>query len=408
MSTTIRINADRLNKRIEEMAQFGRLTSGGVKRLTLTPEDKAARNLLAQWMKELGLEIAIDEIGNMFGILKGKNTGRCIGIGSHLDSVPTGGRYDGPVGVLGALEVAQTLIENNIILDSTLVVANYTNEEGVRFFPDMMGSLAHANPGEVKTYLSAKDNNGTTVAEALTTIGYNGSMKCGTIRYDQFIEIHIEQGPVLEDQKIDIGVVHGVQAIHWLKLTLKGKSAHAGTTPLNARKDAFYALSKLSCFARDLCRAIDNQLITIGSIDVKPNAINVVPEEVIATLDMRNLSDTNLHRAIAEVENFISTDESFTHIKVDKEVLVDVPAVSFDKGVINAISESCKQLGYSSHKMHSGAGHDAQILATRYPAAMIFIPSKNGVSHAVDEYSSPEDVEKGANVMLHTVLQLDQ
>lgn len=217
---SIRINSKRLNERIQKMAQFGALPSGGVKRLTLSPEDKAARDLFRQWMEELGLEIAIDEIGNTFGILKGKNIDRCIGIGSHLDSVPTGGRYDGPVGALGALEVAQTLIENNINLNSTLVVTNYTNEEGVRFFPDMMGSLAHANPGEVKKYLTAKDKNGITVNDALKEIGYNGGMKCGTIQYDHFIEIHIEQGPILEEKKIDIGIVQGVQAIHWLKLTL--------------------------------------------------------------------------------------------------------------------------------------------------------------------------------------------
>ncbi|MCB0493667.1 MAG: M20 family metallo-hydrolase [Cyclobacteriaceae bacterium] len=403
-----KINSTRLNKRIEEMAQFGALTSGGVKRLTLAPEDKAARDLFRQWMEELGLEIAIDEIGNMFGILKGKNEDQCIGIGSHLDSVPTGGRYDGPVGVLGALEVTQTLIENNIKLNSTLVVANYTNEEGVRFFPDMMGSLAHANPNEVSNYLKTEDKNGITVDNALKEIGYKGKMKCGTINYNHFIEIHIEQGPILEEKKIDIGIVQGVQAIHWLKLTLLGKSAHAGTTPLSARKDTFYALSKLSCFARELCNEIDNQLITIGSIDVKPNAINVVPEEVVATLDMRNLSDANLQQAKNQLEKFMATDDSFSHITVQKEILVNVPAVTFNKEVVDAIDKSCKQLDYSSYKMHSGAGHDAQILATRYPAAMIFIPSKNGVSHAVDEYSSPEQIEKGANVLLHTVLHLDQ
>jgi N-carbamoyl-L-amino-acid hydrolase len=233
-------------------------------------------------------------------------------------------------------------------------------------------------------------------------------MKCGTINYNHFIEIHIEQGPILEEKKIDIGIVQGVQAIHWLKLTLLGKSAHAGTTPLSARKDAFYALSKLSCFARELCNEIDNQLITIGSIDVKPNAINVVPEEVVATLDMRNLSDANLQQAKNQLEKFMATDDSFSHITVQKEILVNVPAVTFNKDVVDAINKSCKQLDYSSYKMHSGAGHDAQILATRYPAAMIFIPSKNGVSHAVDEYSSPEQIEKGANVLLHTVLHLDQ
>ncbi|MEQ9414109.1 MAG: hydantoinase/carbamoylase family amidase, partial [Cyclobacteriaceae bacterium] len=257
-------------------------------------------------------------------------------------------------------------------------------------------------------YLKAEDKNGITVSNALKEIGYNGKMKCGTIPYNHFIEIHIEQGPILEEKKIDIGIVQGVQAIHWLKLTLKGKSAHAGTTPLYARKDAFYALSKLSCFARELCTEIDSQLITIGSIDVKPNAINVVPEDVVATLDMRNLSDANLQQAITQLENFMSTDESFAHIAVQKEVLVNVPAITFNKGVVDAIDKSCQQLDYSSYKMHSGAGHDAQILGTQYPAAMIFIPSKNGVSHAVDEYSSPEQIEKGANVLLHTVLHLDQ
>ncbi len=404
---SIRINSKRLNERIQKMAQFGALPSGGVKRLTLSPEDKAARDLFRQWMEELGLEIAIDEIGNTFGILKGKNIDRCIGIGSHLDSVPTGGRYDGPVGALGALEVAQTLIENNINLNSTLVVTNYTNEEGVRFFPDMMGSLAHANPGEVKKYLTAKDKNGITVNDALKEIGYNGGMKCGTIQYDHFIEIHIEQGPILEEKKIDIGIVQGVQAIHWLKLTLEGKSAHAGTTPIYARKDAFYALSRLSSYTRDLCDKIKNQLITIGSVEVFPNVINVIPEKIIATLDVRNLDDEKLAIALDKIDQFIREDESFTNLKISKERLVNVPAVSFDKKVTNAIAESCKQLGYTSLPMHSGAGHDAQILATRYPAAMIFIPSKDGVSHAVDEYSSPEQIEKGANVLLQTVLRLD-
>lgn len=404
---SIRINSKRLNERIQKMAQFGALPSGGVKRLTLTSEDKAARDLFRQWMEELGLEIAIDEIGNTFGILKGKNVDRCIGIGSHLDSVPTGGRYDGPVGALGALEVAQTLIENNINLNSTLVVTNYTNEEGVRFFPDMMGSLAHANPGEVKKYLTAKDKNGITVNDALKEIGYNGGMKCGMIQYDHFIEIHIEQGPILEEKKIDIGIVQGVQAIHWLKLTLEGKSAHAGTTPIYARKDAFYALSRLSSYTRDLCDEIKNQLITIGSVEVFPNVINVIPEKIIATLDVRNLDDEKLAIALDKIDQFIREDESFTNLKISKERLVNVPAVSFDKKVTNAIAESCKQLGYTSLPMHSGAGHDAQILATRYPAAMIFIPSKEGVSHAVDEYSSPEQIEKGANVLLQTVLRLD-
>jgi len=405
---SLHINSQRLNSRIQQMSKFGALPSGGVKRLTLTQEDKQARDLFLQWMNELGLQVMVDEIGNMFGILKGKNTTQYIGMGSHLDSVPTGGKYDGPLGVLAALEVAQTILENKIELNHSLVVANYTNEEGVRFFPDMMGSLAHANPSEVKSYLMSKDNDGITVSEAAKAIGYDGKAKCGSINYKHFIELHIEQGPILEEKKIDIGIVKGVQAIHWIRLTIEGKSGHAGTTPLYARRDTFYAFSRLSSYVRDLCHEIDGQLITIGSVEVFPNAINVIPEKVIATLDIRNPDDSKLAGALSKIETFLSKDESFSKLKVSKEVLVNVPAVAFDKKVTDAISSSCRELGYSSHAMHSGAGHDAQILATRYSSAMIFIPSRGGISHAVDEYSSGDQIEKGANVLLLTVLCLDR
>lgn len=391
-----------------EMAGFGGLSSGGVKRLTLTKEDKDARDLLAKWMNDLGLEVHVDEIGNMFGVLPGKNKDRFIGSGSHLDSVPTGGKYDGPLGVLAALEVAETIVEHKIQLNHSLVVANYTNEEGVRFFPDMMGSLAHVNPDKIKEYLGAKDEKGITVEDATAGIGYHGKMKCGTIHYNAFVELHIEQGPILEQKEIDIGVVKGVQAIHWIKLTIEGKSGHAGTTPITARKDTFYAFSRISNYARQLCIEIPGQLITIGSIEISPNAINVIPEKVVATLDIRNPSDEHLAKAIQKLKEFISTDDSFQNLKVSEEVLVDVPAVKFNSRITSAISKSCQSLGYSEIEMFSGAGHDAQILATRYPASMIFIPSRDGISHAVDEYSSPEQIEKGANVLLQSILQLDE
>jgi len=390
------------------MAQIGALPEGGVKRLTLTPEDKSARDLLTTWMKELGLTIQVDEMGNMFGILAGKNPNRWIGAGSHLDSVPTGGKYDGPLGVLAALEAAETIIENNIQLNHSLVIANYTNEEGVRFFPDMMGSLAHANPDKVSTLWQSSDTAGITVKEALHKIDYLGSEKCGSIPYDFFVELHIEQGPILEDGNNDIGVVKNVQAIHWCRLTIEGKSGHAGTTPIHARKDALHALGRLSSYARQLCYELEHQLITIGSVEVFPNAINVIPEKVIAALDIRSPYDENISKALIKLEEFMSTDDSFASLSVETETLVNIPAVEFNPQVTKAIEESCHALGLSYQAMHSGAGHDAQILARRYPAAMIFIPSKDGISHAVDEYSSPEQIEKGANVLLYTLLKLDQ
>lgn len=402
------INSNRLNRRIQEMSQIGGLPSGGVKRLTLTQEDKIARNLLLSWMRALDMDVQIDEIGNMFGILKGKHPQKFIGSGSHLDSVPTGGKYDGPLGVLAALEVAEVIVENKINLNHSLVVANYTNEEGVRFFPDMMGSLAHVNPGQVPLYLQSKDAEGKTIGDELKNIGYSGTLSCGNIPYSYFIELHIEQGPLLEVSKKDIGIVKGVQAIHWMKLTVEGKSGHAGTTPLHLRKDTFYALSRLSNYARELCQVIENQLITIGSLELFPNAINVIPEKVIATLDIRNTDDKLLAKTLGLLAEFIESDPSFKNLKVSKEVLVNVPSVVFNKTVVEAITSSCNELGYSSHPMHSGAGHDAQILGTKYPAAMIFIPSKDGISHAVDEYSSAEQIEKGVNVLLRTILMLDQ
>ncbi len=405
---TLSINADRLNGRIQEMSRIGGLPSGGVKRLTLTKEDKAARDMLLSWMKAPNLEVQTDEIGNMFGILKGKQPNKFIGTGSHLDSVPTGGKYDGPLGVLAALEVAEVIIENKVKLNHSLVVANYTNEEGVRFFPDMMGSLAHVNPSQVKSYLQSKSPEGKTVEAALDDIGYKGNSKCGSIPYDYFVELHIEQGPILEEQKADIGIVKGVQAIHWIKLTIEGKSGHAGTTPLHLRKDTFYALSRLSDFARGLCNKIPNQLITIGSVELSPNAINVIPEKVVATLDIRNPQDELLAQTLSHLQDFIATDHSFKNLTVSKEVLVNVPAVQFSDQVVNAIDASCKNLKLTSHTMHSGAGHDAQILGTKFSAAMIFIPSKDGISHAVDEYSSEEQIEKGANVLLNSILLLDK
>ncbi len=408
MISALRINAHRLNNRLSRMAAIGGLASGGVKRLALSPEDKVARDLFVSWLLELGLTVKVDEIGNMFGILEGKKPDQFIGIGSHLDSVPTGGKFDGPLGVLAALEVAQTIMENKFELTHSLVIANYTNEEGVRFLPDMMGSLAHANPKHINTYLESKDDSGTTVSEALKKIGYYGTEKCGTIHYKHFIELHIEQGPILENKNIDIGIVSRVQAIHWIKITLEGKSAHAGTTPMHARKDTFYALSRLSNYARELCHEIENQLITIGSVEIYPNAINVVPEKIIATLDMRNASDELLARAIEHINKFMAIDDAFVNLKVSSEVLVDIPTVAFDQQVVDAITKSCDLLGYSSLEMFSGAGHDAQILGTKYSAAMIFIPSKDGISHAVDEYSSPMHIEKGANALLHSVLTLDQ
>lgn len=401
----ISINTSRLEQRLEAMSRIGRLQPRGVCRLSLDEKDIESRKLFTQWMEELGLDIRVDEIGNMFGIYQGYKQ-NYVGTGSHLDTVPTGGYYDGALGVLVGLEVIQTIIEQNIELPFSLVVANFTNEEGVRFTPDMMGSLAYANPSELETCWSNTDKDGTTVKEALQSSGYLGDMKLGAIEFDHFIELHIEQGPILEAEKIDIGAVDRVQGIHWIKLTIKGQNAHAGTTPTSMRKDPFHALGVLSTFCRELCYELEDLKVTIGSVDVFPNAINIIPQQVEATLDIRHPDQELFHEALERIYEFVKSDSVFRVLEHTIEELVHIDPVNFDSGLVKKIIFASEELGYSSKRMYSGAGHDAQLLASKYPSAMIFIPSKNGISHSIDEHSDMKDIEQGANVLLYTILNL--
>jgi N-carbamoyl-L-amino-acid hydrolase len=401
------INVQRLVQRLGEVNKFGALPGGGVSRPSLSTDDKRARDWLSERMQSLGLEVYIDEIGNMFGVWKGKAE-TMIGTGSHLDTVPTGGYYDGALGVVAALEVFTTLKDQNYQPAHTLVLANFTNEEGTRFTPDMMGSLAYANPNQVQNlYTSKANDDGRTVLEELRRIGYEGKMKCGERAFKKFIELHIEQGPILEKEKLDIGAVEGVQAIHWKRIIIEGRSAHAGTTPIHLRKDTFYAMSCMTVHTRELCASDPGLLITVGSIQIFPNVTNVVPKKVIATVDLRHPDDAHAEKALRALVAFTKNHSSFAGLSVQWEDLVDINAVQFDATIVNAIEKSCHDLGYSSRRMVSGAGHDAQLLSSKYPSAMIFIPSRDGVSHAVDEFSSEEQIEKGANVLLKTLIALD-
>lgn len=402
---SLSINSQRLQERLNTLSEIGRLQPKGVCRLTLDEKDVEARKLLSTWMTELGLEIRVDEIGNMFGIYQGEK-GNYVGTGSHLDTVPTGGYYDGALGVLAGLEVIETIIEHDVELPFSLVLTNFTNEEGVRFTPDMMGSLVYANPEKLEECWSNSDKNGVTVKEALKSSGYLGEMKLGDISFNHFIEVHIEQGPILEAERIDIGAVDRVQGIHWIKLIAIGQNAHAGTTPTPMRKDPFYALGALSTFCRSLCEELEELKVTIGSVDVFPNAINIIPQRIEATLDIRHPDQASFDHAVQRIYAFIEEDVSFKDLESSIEELVHIDPIKFDESLVKWIIEAGSDLGYRSKRMYSGAGHDAQLLASKYPSAMIFIPSENGISHAIEEYSSPEDITKGANVLLHTILNL--
>ncbi len=401
------INIKRLVQQLGEVNKFGALPGGGVSRPSLSTQDKYARDWLVTHMQSLGLEVRIDEIGNMFGIWKGMSDA-VVGTGSHLDTVPTGGYFDGALGVVAGLEVFSTLKDADYQPAHTLVLANFTNEEGTRFTPDMMGSLAYANPDLVPQLLESKaHDDGRAIKDELHRIRYDGKTKCGSLSFEKFVELHIEQGPILENESLDIGAVEGVQAIHWKRITIEGRSAHAGTTPIDSRKDTLYAMSCLAAHARELCYEEKGLLITIGSMQISPNVINVVPKKVIASVDLRHPSDRVAEKGLKSIVAFTKNHPSFSGLSVRWEDLVDINAVKFDSGIVTAIEKSCKELGYSSRRMISGAGHDAQLLSSKYPSAMIFIPSRDGVSHAVDEFSSNDQIEKGANVLLTTLVKLD-
>jgi len=401
--TPLALNLDRFFNRLNEISQIGRQANGGVTRLALTSEDKKARDLLLSWMQKLHLEVQVDDMGNMFGLWRGEQRDHIVGVGSHLDTVPSGGFYDGPLGVLAALEICELMIERGIPPRKTLAVCNFTNEEGVRFFPDMMGSLATVRPDQVPSLHNTKAIDGKLLKDELRSIGYLGATPCGSLLFDRFIELHIEQGPVLENEGKDIGVVTGVQGIKWMKLVVEGKSSHAGTTPLSYRRDTFFAVSALSQYCRELCDTVDQQLVTIGSVKVFPDAINVIPGRTEVALDIRNPDPDRLQYTLAQIADFVNSHASFNGLTTTVTVLADVAPVKFDQAIQNAMIESCQRRNFSFTTMHSGAGHDAQLLSEKYKSGMVFIPSQNGISHSPEEFSTRSQIEKGLHVLTDVV-----
>lgn len=405
------INIERLIKRIKEMGGIGTLPGGGVCRLALSDEDKAARHLLIDWMKELGLKVHVDVIGNIMGTRPGKENLPPVMTGSHLDSVGTGGLYDGPLGVLAGLEVVQTLNDNNIKTPRPLTIVNFTNEEGVRFAPDMMGSLVYAGGYSLEDALkaTAMDGSGDTVGRELKRTGFAGDAPAASPKngIHAYLELHIEQGPVLASEKISIAAVEGVQGISWREYHLEGATNHAGTTPMNMRRDAGYAAASICHFVRQLSRKIGGKQVgTVGMMELSPNLINVVANKARLTVDLRNPDDEHLKKAEAELDRFVRKLAEKEHIDIHSKTLARFEPVVFDPALVDLIESSAKNLDLSVRRMFSGAGHDAQMMARICPTAMIFVPSKDGVSHSIHEYTEPSDIEAGTNVLLRTALSL--
>jgi N-carbamoyl-L-amino-acid hydrolase len=403
----LRINRDRLLHRLDQLAQIGAIDGGGVCRLALTDADKAGRDQVVSWMKELGLTITIDQLGNVVGTRPGLESSAPVMTGSHIDTVATGGRYDGNLGVLAGLEVIATLNEQKIQTRYPLAVAFFTNEEGARFQPDMMGSWVFSGGLSVDDALVAVGIDGTTVAENLERIGYMGTVPCGSQPVKAFVELHVEQGPVLEQEGIQIGAVTGVQGLSWQEFTVKGVSNHAGTTPMALRHDAGYGACAIAVAARELALAMGgNQVATVGSLQLTPGLVNVIAKEARLTVDLRNTDATLLQQAEATLREKIQAIATAEGLAITSRSLARFEPVSFDAAMVDLVAQTAKDLGFSVKRMPSGAGHDAGMIAAIAPTAMIFVPSVNGISHNVKEYTAPADLENGANVLLQVLLKL--
>ena len=407
MNLELRINPSRLSQRLDALGRLGATPEGGVSRLALSDADKLGRDQVVVWMKEIGLDVRVDQVGNLLGFRPGETDEAPVLFGSHVDSVRDGGRYDGAYGVLAALEVMQTLQEARVGTRRPLAMVAFTNEEGARYAPDMQGSLAFTGDLSVEEALAVTGFDGSHFGTELKRIGYTGDFSCASVRPHAYVELHIEQGPLLEKEGVRIGAVEAITGISWQEVTLRGAANHAGTTPMDLRHDAGFVAARVISYLRDLAAALGPaQRATCGSIAFKPDVINVVPGEVKMTVDLRNTDEAVLRQAGERLGAFIERAAKEEGVTAVARQLVYVPPAQCDPGVVTVIEAAAAELGLSCRRMPSGAGHDAQILARHFPAAMIFIPSRGGVSHSPAEHSSPENLAAGADVLLRTVVGL--
>ena len=402
----LKINFPRLNQRISALAEISPIDGGGNCRLALTDEDKYGRDLVVSWMRELDLEVSVDVVGNIIGVWNvGK--GAPVMSGSHIDTVRTGGRFDGCYGVLAALESIQTCQDAKIVPPRPLAVGIFTDEEGSRFAPDMLGSLVYVGGMAVEQALDVVAIDGARLGDELARIGYSGPAPCPGLSPHAFVELHIEQGPMLEANNIRIGAVTSVQGISWQEVTILGQSNHAGTTPMSLRHDPAYVAAEITVFLRNLAREFGgDQVCTVGKIDLHPNLTNVVPAKATLTLDVRNTNEVLLKLAETKIADFLTQIAVTEGVKISTRELSRFEPVIFDDRVIDCVESIAEQQGNTVQRMPSGAGHDAQMLARVCPAGMIFVPSVKGISHNPAEFTHDADLEAGANILLHTMLAL--
>jgi beta-ureidopropionase / N-carbamoyl-L-amino-acid hydrolase len=414
MNASLRVDGRRLVERLDALGSIGAVHGQngewGCARLALTDADRDGRDLVVGWMRDLGMTVTIDAVGNVVATRAGSDPDAApVMMGSHIDTVRTGGRFDGNLGVLAGLEVVETLIAAGVRTTRPLSVAFFTDEEGARFQPDMLGSLVYVGGMALEEALDVRAaDDGSRLGDELQRIGYAGTVPCPAASAPHaFLELHIEQGPVLEDEGVTIGVVTGVQGISWTELVVSGQSAHAGTTPMRLRHDPGYVAAAITTGVRAIATEMGGtQVATVGRCEFTPNLVNVVPSSVTMTVDLRNTDETLLQEAERRFVALCAELEQSEGVRIARRTLARFEPVEFDHTMVDMVERLAGELGHSHRRMPSGAGHDAQMLARVCPTGMIFVPSVNGLSHNIAEFTMASDLQAGADVLLQAVIEL--
>jgi beta-ureidopropionase / N-carbamoyl-L-amino-acid hydrolase len=406
--TNLTINPQRLWDTLMETAQMGGTPKGGIKRLTVSDEDKRVRDWFKAECEKLGCVVEVDEVGNMFATRAGKRKDLApIALGSHLDTQPTGGKFDGVLGVLGAVEALRTLVDMGYETNAPIMIVNWTNEEGSRFAPAMLCSGVYAGVFTPEYAYSREDRQGIKLGDELERIGYKGTHKAGAIKFSSMFELHIEQGPILEAESKMIGVVTGVQGMRWYEVTVTGQESHTGATPMGLRKNALLAAARMIDAINDVGTSHLPGVASVGLIENRPNSRNVVPGEVFFTVDLRHPDEKILDRMETAFRDVLPKIAEALKVNFEEKCIWKSPAVKFAPELIECVRIGAKQAGYTSRDMASGAGHDAAYIARVAPTTMIFVPCLGGISHNEAESTTLEECGAGAQVLLNAVLAHD-
>ncbi|MFC3282725.1 M20 family metallo-hydrolase [Litchfieldella rifensis] len=405
---TVTIDGQRLWESLMAMAEIGPTENGGSCRLALSEEDAAGRRLLIDWCEAIGCSVRVDRVGNLFirrpGTLDDLDP---VATGSHLDTQPRGGRFDGILGVLAGLEVFRTLHDRGIVTERPLELVVWTNEEGCRFTPAMVASGTYAGEFSVESTLARRDRDGVTLGQALEATGFAGELPVGEPRFSSFFELHIEQGPVLEEEGESIGVVTGVQGMRWFDVIFRGQAAHAGPTPMRYRHDALAACSRLidRLQAHALADESGATKVTCSCLEIESASRNVVPGEVRLTVDLRHVVESELDALEGRFERELAAAGEAFNVETSHKRIWKSPVVHFNNGCIEAVETAVRAQGVTYRRMMSGAGHDAVYVSRVAPTAMIFIPCRDGISHNEAEYATPEHCALGCQVLLEAMLE---